>query len=89
MTKTLAKIGLNYHWALPYADQYMQKHNKNIEQIAEIGSRDALDGITLARRYKANVMIFEPDPYNILTCKKNIETQNLQSSGGGGHSCWK
>lgn len=47
-----------------------EKNEENIGLIAEIGSRDGLDGIALAARYKTKVMIFEPDPYNITVCKK-------------------
>ena len=71
----------NYDWALPYVDNYLQAHGKKIELIAEIGSRDALDGIALAKKYKTNVMIFEPDPYNIPVCKKNIQTYNIELEG--------
>ena len=40
----------NYDWALPYIDNYLQAQGKKIELIAEIGSRDALDGIALAKK---------------------------------------
>lgn len=40
--------------------------------IAEIGSRDAIDGIELAHHFDANVMIFEPDPINSELCKRNL-----------------
>lgn len=79
----MLEIGKNYDWALPTVDQYMQSHNKKIELIAEIGSRDSLDGISLARRYQANVIVFEPDPYNIPVCKKNIKREICEFSGGG------
>lgn len=58
----------NYGWALPIISGL----NTKISTIAEIGSRDALDGIFLAEFYNAKVDIFEPDPLNIVTCKRNI-----------------
>lgn len=79
----MQETGNNYDWALPYVDEYLNRNDKKIELIAEIGSRDALDGIALAERYKTKVFIFEPDPYNIPVCKKNIEAKNLQDCGGG------
>jgi len=59
----------NYGWALPIISGL----KINISTIAEIGSRDALDGIFLSNFYNAKVDIFEPDPFNIVTCKKNID----------------
>jgi len=58
----------NYDWALPKIARIC----KNIGSIAEIGSRDALDAISLARRFDASVCVFEPDPINAAACRKNI-----------------
>jgi FkbM family methyltransferase len=64
----------NYNWALPIISDL----NIKINRVAEIGSRDALDGIFLAEFYSAKVDVFEPDPINIATCKKNIsERQSI------------
>jgi FkbM family methyltransferase len=66
-----------YGWALPI----IAGLNINIKKVAEIGSRDALDAIFLAEFYSATVDVFEPDPINIATIRKNIskslQIQNL------------
>ena len=45
--------------------------------IAEVGSRDALDRIGLAKRLDEKTYVFEPEPINKQVCKKNIETMGL------------
>ena len=67
-------MNTNYDWAI---DRIFIKHPNLIKRgavIAEIGSRDALDGIGLAKRLDGKVYVFEPDPINRKVCKKNIET---------------
>ena len=56
----------NYQWALTVISDL----NIKINRIAEIGSRDSLDGIFLAKFFNAKVDVFEPDPINIEVCKK-------------------
>lgn len=46
--------------------------------IAEIGSRDAIDGIELAHHFDASVVIFEPDPINSELCKRNLTLHGKQ-----------
>jgi FkbM family methyltransferase len=59
----------NYTWAFKFID-------KPINNIVEVGSRDALDAIELSRYFSANVLAFEPDPESILICKKNLKLNN-------------
>jgi hypothetical protein len=47
----MEQLGNNYEWALPYVDTYLTQNEIQIGSIAEIGSRDALDGMALAKRF--------------------------------------
>jgi FkbM family methyltransferase len=58
----------NYAWGL----SIISDHKIKINRVAEIGSRDALDAIFLAKFFHAKVDVFEPEPANIEVCKKNI-----------------
>jgi hypothetical protein len=40
----------NYNWSFSYLDDYFNKIGKP-KLILEIGSRDALDGITLCKKF--------------------------------------
>jgi len=62
----------NYDWELPILDNYFQSNHLSVDRILEVGSRDALDGISLSHYYKCSVDLFEPDPLNIFECKRNI-----------------
>ena len=48
----------------PHIDLLLTEKNK-INVIAEIGSRDALDGIFLSKKYNSKTYIFEPLKINI------------------------
>lgn len=64
----------NYCWAIPTIEGL----GLVVRTVAEIGSRDALDGVFLAERFSAEADIFEPDPLNIVTCKENVSnTQRI------------
>jgi FkbM family methyltransferase len=73
------KFKSNYEWAIPHIDLLLAKKNKKINIIAEIGSRDGLDGIFLSKKYNTKTYIFEPDPNNIPICKKNISVHKNKS----------
>jgi FkbM family methyltransferase len=55
----------NYAWALAYLPP-------NINSILEVGSRDALDAISLSRHFSAPVVAFEPNPFSFAACERNI-----------------
>ena len=55
----------NYNWAFKYI-------TKPINNIVEVGSRDALDAIVLSKYFLASVFAFEPDPDCFLLCEKNL-----------------
>ncbi len=65
-----------YDWALDHLDK-TGVHFGPDDTIAEVGSLDALDGLALARRSGASLLIFEPDPINAPTCRDNIASQAL------------
>jgi len=71
---------LNYIWAETIIRKYIPE--SGIDLVAEIGSRDALDGIALSKFYGCPALIFEPDPLNVELCRENIakcpESLNLQ-----------
>lgn len=73
------KFKSNYEWAIPHIDLLLTEKNK-INVIAEIGSRDALDGIFLSKKYNSKTYIFEPDLNNIPICKKNISAHKNKSN---------
>lgn len=56
----------NYAWALPNLPP-------TITSIVEVGSRDALDAISLSNHFSAPVVAFEPNPYSFATCGRNID----------------
>jgi FkbM family methyltransferase len=59
----------NYNWAFKFI-------TKPINNIVEVGSRDALYAIELSKYFAANVLAFEPDPECISLCKKNLKLNN-------------
>lgn len=68
--------GENYDWVFPELARFIAP--AEIQVVAEIGSRDALDGLELARHFSAEVLIFEPDPINAETCRANLALQSGQ-----------
>ena len=60
----------NYSWALGAISVAVP--DSDIRAIAEVGSRDGLDGMYLARHFGSVVAIFEADPINAETCRKNL-----------------
>ena len=73
MKNSLGEAG-NYDWAFLDLERFIAP--SEIKLVAEIGSRDALDGLELARRFSSEVVIFEPDPVNAETCRTNIALQS-------------
>ena len=52
---------------------FVKDIDKNrVKIIFEIGSRDALDAIDLSQYFKAHVVAFECNPYQIPVCRENI-----------------
>jgi FkbM family methyltransferase len=68
--------GGNYDWAFHDLERFIAP--AEIQLVAEIGSRDALDGLELARHFSAEVLIFEPDPINAEICRANLALQSGQ-----------
>ena len=64
---------MNYEWAINLLLNKYPSLIKTGGVIAEIGSRDALDAIGLAKRLDGKVYVFEPDPINSSVCRENIE----------------
>jgi FkbM family methyltransferase len=61
----------NYQWALDEVKKLIQK----LDVIAEIGSRDGLDAIILAKIFQSETnYIFEADPRLIKLIEQNIES---------------
>lgn len=63
----------NYTWALPYI-------TGPITSIVEIGSRDGLDAITLAARFKCPVAAFECDPAQFIVTDTNLRESDLPNA---------
>lgn len=57
----------NYSWVLPYL-----KDKRRLNFFIEVGSRDALDSIFLARFFRARGVAFECVPENVSLCLDNI-----------------
>jgi FkbM family methyltransferase len=76
MKKNLGEGG-NYDWALHDLGQWIAP--EEIQSVAEIGSRDAIDGLELASTFSAKVFIFEPDPINAEICRENLALQTGQA----------
>lgn len=57
--------GEEYSWAFQYISQ-------EVLNIVEVGSRDGLDAIALARKFKAQVTSFECDPRQFEICVLNV-----------------
>ena len=57
---------------MPIVKRHFLPLGLNILNIVEVGSRDALDAISFSLNFDCTVYAFEPDPINILECKKNI-----------------
>ena len=64
----LEAAGNNYSWVFPHLAQA----GIHPSLVAEVGSRDGLDAITLASHYQVRVLVFEPDPINAETCRTNL-----------------
>lgn len=65
-----------YQWAVIQIDRILVANHLGpveINSVAEIGSRDALDGIYLSKIYSAHTYVFEPDPSNADICRINID----------------
>lgn len=63
----------NYGWALVYIERYLEPNS--VQVVAEVGSRDGLDAIALSVHFPAaDVIVFEPDPLNVVACRANIQT---------------
>lgn len=60
----------NYAWAMEVLSKFISI--SNIRIVVEVGSRDGLDGMYLARKFKATTYIFEADPINAETCRRNL-----------------
>ena len=68
--------GDNYSWIYPYVDPSRARDSF----IVEIGSRDALDAISLARQYSpSECFVFEPTRVGLLECFKNLGKSTLSS----------
>lgn len=67
-------VGGNYDWALRDLGRFVTP--AEIQLVAEIGSRDAVDGLELARHFSAEVLIFEPDPINAQICRGNLASES-------------
>lgn len=56
--------------------QFNQHINpRDVQVIFELGSRDCLDAISLARFYKARVVAFECNPEAIKQCRVNVKNE--------------
>ena len=62
-----------YQWCYKYV-------KKNISRIVEVGSRDGMDALALARKFGAEVIAFECDPRLISICFSNISADNEYGS---------
>jgi FkbM family methyltransferase len=63
--------GNNYSWSIPYL-----KDMKNCGLLLEIGSRDCLDAISLAKKFECQVIAFEPSPPNYIVCQANLSKES-------------
>lgn len=65
----------NYEWAFDSVKKLSQK----MDVIAEIGSRDGLDSIILAKTFRSDInYIFEADPSLIKLIRQNVEKTKNQ-----------
>lgn len=55
----------NYEWAIKFLP-------KGVSSIVEVGSRDAMDALSLSKTFSAPVVAFEPNPFSLETCRRNI-----------------
>ena len=62
---------MNYNWCFPYIKK------DDIKLIYEIGARDCLDSISLAKEFSCPVIAFECNPDGIKECKKTLFENNL------------
>jgi FkbM family methyltransferase len=68
--------GDNYSWIYPYVDPERARGSF----IVEIGSRDALDAISLVRQYSpSECFVFEPTRVGLLECFKNLGKSTVSS----------
>lgn len=67
------KPGSNYNWIFNYINEY----NKSSLNIIEVGSRDALDALSLSLKLNPEkCFIFEPTRVGITNCCNNISKYN-------------
>ena len=57
--------GSNYEWIYPYVAS-------GINRVVEVGSRDALDAISVGLHFDADVLAFEPNPDQMRVCEANV-----------------
>tara|TARA_Y100000389_G_scaffold190095_1_gene214587 strand:- start:1628 stop:2386 length:759 start_codon:yes stop_codon:yes gene_type:complete len=70
ITKNYWKQGKNYEWL----SEYIFNERLDRSAIVEIGSRDALDSISLLKKYNfKQAFVFEPSDPGILICLQNIK----------------
>lgn len=68
--------GDNYSWIFPYVDPARARGSF----IVEIGSRDALDAISLTQLYSpCECFVLEPTRVGLLECLKNLENSFMSS----------
>lgn len=66
----MTEEGRNYDWVFPVlAAHGLPRPNV---PLAEIGSRDARDAVSLATHFGTNVYCFEADPQNVPACEAEI-----------------
>jgi FkbM family methyltransferase len=61
---------MNYNWCFPYIKR------GDIKLIYEIGARDCLDSISLAKEFNCPVIAFECNPDSIKECKNTLSSNN-------------
>jgi FkbM family methyltransferase len=70
LTKNYWNQGKNYEWL----SEYIFNERLDTSAIIEIGSRDALDSISLLKKYNfKQAFVFEPSNPGILMCLQNIK----------------
>ena len=74
LTKNYWNQGKNYDWL----SDYIFNERLNTSAIVEVGSRDALDSISLLKKYNfKQAFIFEPSNPGILMCLQNIKNSKF------------
>ena len=73
LRKKNPELGSNYNWILPY----LEKSSAPFSYIVEIGSRDALDTVSLSKKLNPQKsFVFEPSLSGIASCCKTISEYN-------------